>query len=218
MVLIGVEHVEHHGDLLGKAVIVQLHLVVTMEAVGGQLLLQVTDGGNDTVHLLISWDPTCRRLWTFLLKDWMNLLRQHLRQPLMTLHVVISWNLRRKWHVTHLKFTPKLSFYPTHSRSLANINRSHHIPCLSSDLMFISPTGSSSGMPELLKLLWFLIWFKVFSRARWLSSLSRSLEQRVIRLPNDQNAKERLPKCDQMLRYAICHFSMFRNVFWPTIL
>lgn len=44
---------------------------------------------------------------------------------------------------------------------------------VSSDLMFISPTGSSSGMP-CLKLLWFLIWCKVLSSALRESSLSRS--------------------------------------------
>ena len=38
--------------LFGKTVIVQLHLVMAVKAVGGQLLLQVCDGGNHTVHLL----------------------------------------------------------------------------------------------------------------------------------------------------------------------
>ena len=38
--------------LFGKAVIVQLHLVMAMKAIGGQLLLQVCDGGNHAVHLL----------------------------------------------------------------------------------------------------------------------------------------------------------------------
>ena len=42
----------HQRCLFGKAVIVQLHLVMAMKAVGGQLLLQVCDGGNHAVHLL----------------------------------------------------------------------------------------------------------------------------------------------------------------------
>ena len=44
----------------------------------------------------------------------------------------------------------------------------------SSVLIFISPSGSSSGMPELLKFLWLLICCKVFNKARRASSLSGS--------------------------------------------